>query len=153
MPKIDIDALPEINATGYLPPYDRDVAGRSRRVLGQGLVDFGVNLCTLKPGAWSSQRHWHTDEDELVYMLAGEAVLVEQQGETLLRAGDAAVFPKNVANGHHLVNRSVSDAVFLAIGTDRPATDHCHYPDIDMFWSEATGYVRKAQAGTPPGTG
>ena len=153
MPKVDIAALPDIVSTGYLPPYDRDVAGRSRKVLGQGLTDFGVNLCTLRPGAWSSQRHWHTEEDEFVFMLAGEAVLVEEQGETLLRAGDAAVFPKNVANGHHLINRSSADAVFLAIGTDRPGTDRCHYPDIDMFWSGATGYVRKAQAGTPPGTG
>ena len=76
MPKIDIEALPEIRATGYLPPYDRDVAGRSRKSLGQGLIDFGVNLCTLNPGAWSSQRHWHTDEDELVYIVAGELVLI-----------------------------------------------------------------------------
>jgi len=143
MPKLDVDALPVLRTSGYLPPYDAAVKGRSRRAIGVGLTEFGVNLVRLEPGAWSSQRHWHTAEDELVYMVAGEAVLIEDGGETLLRAGDVASFPKGVANGHHLVNRSSADAVFIAIGNDAPATDECHYPDADMFWSEATGYVRK----------
>lgn len=143
MPKVDLAALPVLRSTGYLAPYDADVAGRSRKAVAVGLVEFGANLVTLEPGAWSSQRHWHTAEDELVLMIAGEAVLVEETGETLLRSGDIATFPKGIANGHHLVNRSSSNAVFLAVGNDAPATDQCHYPDVDMFWSEPTGYVRK----------
>ena len=144
MPKVDIEALPVLRGSGYLPPYDRAVAGRSRKAIGTGLTQFGVNLVTLQPGAWSSQRHWHTAEDEFVFMVAGEAVLIEDGGETPLRAGDAASFAHGVANGHHLVNRSATDAVFLAIGPDLPALDECHYPDVDMFWSEATEFVRKS---------
>ncbi|MGL4540957.1 MAG: cupin domain-containing protein [Polymorphobacter sp.] len=147
MPKVDLDALPVLRTSGYLPPYDAAVAGRSRRAIGVGLREFGVNLVRLEPGAWSSQRHWHSAEDELVYMVAGEAVLIEDGGETLLRPGDVASFPQGVANGHHLVNRSSVDAVFIAVGNDASATDECHYPDADMFWSEATGYVRKPHAG------
>lgn len=147
MPKIDLDAIPVTRRTGYPPPHDGAVAGRSWQELGAGLTDMGVNLVTLEPGAASSQRHWHSAEDELVYMVAGEAVLVEDGGETTLRRGDAAVFPKGVANGHHLVNRSNADAVLLAVGTDRPHDDRCIYPDIDMVWTEATGYV------CPPGVG
>jgi uncharacterized cupin superfamily protein len=143
MPKLDLQAAPEISRTGYLEPYRAAVAGRSWRPLAQGLSDFGVNLVTLKPGAASSQRHWHVDEDELVWMVSGEAVLIEDGGETLMRPGDVAVFPKGVANGHQLINRSDADCSFLAIGADRPATDACHYPDIDQFWSQATGFVPK----------
>ena len=141
MPKLDLDALPVVRRTGYPPPLDAVVAGRSWRELGATLTDIGVNLVTLEPGAASSLRHWHTAEDELVYMLSGEAILVEDDGETILRAGDVAVFPKNAANGHHLVNRSEANAVFIAVGTDRPDEDHCTYPDSDLFWSAETGYV------------
>lgn len=133
MPKIDLNAVPEINRTGYPKPYSDAVAGRHYRRLGAaaGLTDFGVNLCRLEPGAWSSQRHWHSSEDEFVWMVEGEAVLVTDAGETLLRAGDCAAFPAGEANAHHLINRSDRDAVFLAVGSDKPA-DTCHYPDIDM---------------------
>lgn len=154
MPKLDFTALAVIRRTSYPPPFDGAVAGRSWRELGAALGDIGVNLVTLEPGAASSQRHWHSAEDELVYMLSGSAMLVEDDGETALNPGDVAVFPKGVANGHHLVNRSGTDATFLAIGTDRPDDDRCVYPDIDMTWSEAAGYVVEDQpAGTPPGIG
>ncbi len=143
MPKIDPAALPVLTGTGYLPPYDKDVAGRSRVEVGKagGLTAFGANLVTLQPGAWSSQRHWHSAEDEMVVMLTGVAVLVEDGGETELRPGDCATFEAGVANAHHLINRSDAACSFMAIGPDLPALDACHYPDIDMYWSEATGYV------------
>ena len=147
MPKLDLAAIPEDSSTGYLPPYDALVAGRRRRAVGAGLTDFGANLVTLAPGAMSSMRHWHSDEDELVVMLDGEAVLIDENGEHVMRAGDVATFAKGDANGHHLVNRSTADATFLAVGTDRPDTDQCTYPDGDMFWSHATGYIRASAMG------
>lgn len=145
MPNIDPARLPVISQIGYLPAYKPAVAGRSWQAVGTagGLSQFGANLVTLVPGAWSSQRHWHTAEDELVVMLAGELVLVEDGGETVMRPGDIATFKAGVANGHHLQNRGSAAATFLAIGTDRPSEDECHYPDIDQYWSEATGFVPK----------
>ncbi len=149
VPKIDPDTLPVISGSGYLPPYRDAVAGRSWRAVAAagGLTQFGANLVTLAPGSWSSQRHWHSAEDEMVVMLAGEAVLVEDGGETLLHAGDIATFRAGDANGHHLQNRTAEPVIFVAIGTDRPAQDECHYPDIDMFWSERTGFTTKASRG------
>ncbi|TRW16983.1 cupin domain-containing protein [Glacieibacterium frigidum] len=141
MPKLALDAIPSIARTGYPPPHDAAVQGRSWVPLAGALTDVGVNLVTLAPGAASSQRHWHSAEDELVYMLAGEAVLIEDDGETLLHPGDVAVFPKGVPNAHHLVNRSAADVRFLAIGPDKPGQDACVYPDIGMRWSNAEGYT------------
>jgi uncharacterized cupin superfamily protein len=118
MPKIDIDSLKIESSTGYPEPFRKVVEGRSRKRLGNaaGLTQFGVNLTTLKPGAASALRHWHTGEDEFVYMLAGEVVLCEDGGEVVLRPGDAAGFKAGVANGHRLVNRSDRDAVYLEVG-------------------------------------
>jgi uncharacterized cupin superfamily protein len=134
MPKIDIASLPIETSTGYPAPYRDAVAGRARKRLGNavGLDQFGVNLTRLKPGSQSSQRHWHAAEDELVYVLEGEVVLCEDEGETLLRPGDAAGWKAGSANGHCLVNRSSQDAVFLEIGT-RSKRDRADYPDIDMM--------------------
>ncbi len=128
MPKIDIAAVPVIAATGYPPPYRSVVDGRSRQRLGDagGLAQYGVNLTRLKPGAASALRHWHETEDEFVFMVAGEATLVEDSGETLLKAGEAAAFPAGAPNGHHLVNRSGADAVYLEIGT-RTKADRVTY--------------------------
>ena len=134
MPKIDIAKIPIDTRTGYPPPLDRVVLGRERKRLGNavGLDQFGVNLTTLKPGAASALRHWHEKEDELVYMLEGEVVLVENEGETVLKPGDAAGFKANTPNGHHLVNRSNRDAVFLEIGT-RSKHERGEYPDVDLL--------------------
>lgn len=134
MPKIDIDKVAIDSSTAYPPPHDRAVQGRSRKRLGRaaGLTQFGVNRCTLKPGAASSQRHWHENEDEFVYMIEGEVVLCEDGGETVLKAGDSAGWRAGVANGHCLVNRSNRDAVFLEVGT-RAATERAHYSEIDMM--------------------
>lgn len=119
MPKIDVEKTPELTGTGYPPPYRAAVDGRSRKRIGDagGLTQYGVNICVLKPGAASAHRHWHKSEDEFVYILEGEVVLVEDAGETLLRKGDAAAFPAGAANGHHLVNQSKSDVSFLEVGT------------------------------------
>lgn len=145
MPKLDLAALPVRTGSNYLPPYDQAVAGRVWAAAGAagGLTQFGANLVTLAPGAWSSQRHWHSHEDELVVILSGEAVLVEDGGESLLTPGDIACFPAGVANGHHLQNRSALPCSFLAVGTDHMAVDECHYPDIDMHLDPA-GFRRKS---------
>jgi uncharacterized cupin superfamily protein len=133
MPKIDIDALPIDLATGYPPPHNKAVEGRSRRRLarGAGLSQFGVNICTLKPGAASSQRHWHENEDELIFVLSGEVVLREDEGEIVLKPGEAAAWKAGVANGHCIVNRSDRDAVFIEVGT-RAKIERAHYSEIDM---------------------
>src|SRR3954467_8715179 len=115
MPRIDFDAIPQVNRTGYPPPFDREVAGRWYRRLSPatGLTDFGVSHVVLKPGAWSSQRHWHDGEDEFVVVLQGEMTLVEDEGPTVLRPGDLAAFPKGTGNGHHLRNESNEDCAFV----------------------------------------
>ena len=133
MPKIDIANVKTEIFSGYPAPYRDAVAGRERKRLGNvvGLDQFGVNLTRLKPGMASSQRHWHEAEDEFVYILEGEVVLCENDGETVLKPGDAAGWKAGVANGHCLVNRMSRDAVFLEIGT-RAKRDRVDYPDIDL---------------------
>ena len=147
MPKIDIAIVTSEARSGYPPPYNQIVAGRSRKRLGNaaGLDQFGVNLTTLKPGASSALRHWHELEDEFVYLIEGELALIENDGETMLRPGDAAGFKAGVANGHHLVNRSDRNAVYLEIGTRR-AGEIAHYPDVDLAVAKVDGayrYTRK----------
>jgi uncharacterized cupin superfamily protein len=134
MPKIDIGKIAIDAATGYPSPFNKAVEGRSRKRLARaaGLSQFGVNICTLKPGAASSQRHWHENEDELVYVLEGEVVLREDEGETVLKAGDAAAWKAGVPNGHTIINRSNRDAVFIEVGTRAPS-ERAHYSDIDMM--------------------
>src|SRR5499427_6471984 len=123
MPKIDIAALPVRKGSPYPPPFDAPCAARTRRRLGEagGLRDFGVNLMILPPGGWSSQRHWHSHEDEFVYVLEGVLTLVEDDGEMVLRAGDCATFPKGTGNGHHMINKSGATAAYLEVGSRQPA--------------------------------
>jgi uncharacterized cupin superfamily protein len=133
MPKVDLAAVPKRTGSGYPSPFDRACAERVRQRLGNagGLADFGVNLMHLPPGNWSSQRHWHSSEDEFVYVVAGELVLVENAGETVLGAGDCAAFPKGVRDGHHLINRSSVVAVYLEVGSRSP-DDVITCSDVDM---------------------
>jgi uncharacterized cupin superfamily protein len=147
LPKLDLDTIPQTNATGYPGDFAHPVAGRWYRRLGppSGLSDFGASHVVLKPGAWSSQRHWHIGEDEFLVMLSGEAVLIDDDGEHVLGAGDCAAFPKNDGNGHHLQNRSDSDCVFVVIGGGTDVGGD--YPDIDMRWTDDDRYVHKD--GTP----
>jgi uncharacterized cupin superfamily protein len=144
MPKIDLETVPQSNRTGYPPPYDRDVQGRwVRRLAGPaGLTAMGASHVVLKPGAWTSQRHWHAEEDELLVVLSGEAVLVEDDGETVLRAGDIAAWPKGVRNGHHLQNRSDADCSLLAVSAGDAVNDWGEYPDIDLKFS-GDAYLHK----------
>jgi len=143
MPKIDIAKVPVDTATNYPPPYHKAVEGRSRKRLGRaaGLDQFGVNICTLKPGAASSQRHWHENEDEFVYVLEGEVVLCEDGGETVLRPGDAAAWKAGVANGHCLINRSSRDAIIMEVGT-RAASERAHYSEVDLAFERSDKGVR-----------
>lgn len=149
MPKLDMAAVATRQGSGYPQPFDSACATRTRRRVGDagGLRDFGVNLTTLPPGAWSSQRHWHSHEDEFVYVIEGELKLIENDGETVLRAGDCAAFPKGSGNGHHLVNESSAVAVYLEVGSRHP-DDLTTCSDIDMMSANADGrFVRKD--GTP----
>jgi uncharacterized cupin superfamily protein len=149
MPKLDLDAIDQVNATSYPMPFAAEMGGRCYRRLGPpgGLTQIGVSHAVLDPGGVSSQRHWHEGIDEFVVILEGEAVLIENDGETLLRAGDCATFPKDVANGHRLVNRSDRPCVFLAVDCAIGEGD-CHYPDVDLHWDSSAGrYTRKD--GTP----
>ena len=145
MPKIDIATVPVRKGSGYPAPFDAQCATRTRRRVGDagGLSDFGVNLMTLPPGGWSSQRHWHSHEDEFLYVLQGEVVLVEDGGKVLLQAGECAAFPKGTGNGHHLVNESDAIAVYLEVGSRDPR-DLTTCSDIDMISSNADGrFVHK----------
>jgi uncharacterized cupin superfamily protein len=150
MPKIDIDALPVRTGSGYPAPFDAPCLGRTRRALGDaaGLDQFGVNLQRLAPGAWTSQRHWHTTEDEFVWVVEGEVVLVTDEGEEVLRAGDCAGFKAGTPNGHHIQNRSAVEVVLLEIGTRDPERDGCDYPDIDMIARPMEAFYRHRD-GTP----
>jgi len=149
MPKIDIAALETRAGCSYPDPFRDICLGSTWRKLGDaaGLTDFGVNLVRLPPGVWSSQRHWHTHEDEFVWVLEGEVVLVEDDGDHLLRAGDCAGWKAGEPrHAHCLQNRSDRDAVYIEIGTRRPDADECDYPDIDLVTGPG-GYLHRD--GTP----
>lgn len=145
MPKIDIPSVPARKGTGYPAEFRSISAARLRQRLGEagGLTAFGVNLTRLPSGNWSSQRHWHSHEDEFVYILEGEVVLIEDGGETLLRAGDCAAFQMGTGNGHHMINRSDRDAVYLEIGSRHP-DDLTTCSDVDMMSANSDGrFVHK----------
>ena len=145
MPKIDLSAVPVRVGTGYPTQFNDACAGRTRRRLGDagGLSAFGVNLMTLPPGKWSSQRHWHSHEDEFVYVLQGTLILVEDDAETVLQVGDCASFPKGNGNGHHLQNRGPAEAIYLEVGSRHP-DDLTTCSDIDLQSSNRDGaFVHK----------
>jgi uncharacterized cupin superfamily protein len=143
MPKLNLEAIPQSNATGYPAPFDMEVAGRfwCRLAPEAGLSHFGASYVVLKPGAWSSQRHWHDGEDELLVMLSGEAVLIEDGGETYLKPGDVASWAAGVRDGHHLINQSGEDCSFIAISAGDKSKGG-GYSDIDMKFDD-TGYYHK----------
>jgi len=143
VPKLDLDAIPQTNRTGYPVPFNEAVKGRWYRRLAPvgGLTQLGASHVVLKPGAWSSQRHWHRGEDELLIMLTGEAVLIEDGGRTIVRPGDVCAWPRDVENGHHLINESEADCVFVAISAGPDAGGS--YPDIDMMWRGDGRYLHK----------
>ena len=132
--KIDLATVPVRTGSSYPAPYDVPCRDRVRQRLGigAGLTQFGVNKLRLAPGTWSSQRHWHSREDEFVYVLEGEVVLVTDAGEQHLGAGDCAGFRAGDPDGHHLQNRSAHDAIVLEVGTSSDNIDVTEYPDIDL---------------------
>jgi uncharacterized cupin superfamily protein len=149
VPRIEIERAPIVRGVKYPAPFNEPCMPRVNRQLGiaAGLTQFGVNLTRLPAGTWSSQRHWHLREDEFVWVLEGEVVLVDDAGEQLLRAGDCAGFPAGDRNGHHLQNRTDRDALLLTVGA-RDDRDEGEYPDIDMKflpgrYSDRGGYARK----------
>jgi len=145
MPKLDLDAIESTTRTGYPPPFAAEVGGRHYQRIGAaaGLTQIGISRVVLDPGGVSSQRHWHEGIDEFLVVLEGEAVLIEDEGETILRAGECAAFPKDVPNGHRLVNRSGRPCIFLTMDS-RIGEGDCHYPDVDLHWDKAgERYARK----------
>lgn len=145
-PARDAASLPGTTGSAYPAPFDAPCAARVRRALGDvfGLNDFGVNLLELPPGAWSSQRHWHSHEDEFVYVLEGNPTLVTDAGRRRLAPGMVAGFPAGRADGHHLVNETDRPVRLLEVGDRKPAVDDTDYPDIDMRYdSAAGGYLRR----------
>jgi uncharacterized cupin superfamily protein len=152
MPKLDLTNIPMRSGSGYPSPFDREVGQRVRQRLGDagGLTQFGVNLLQLPPGGWSSQRHWHSHEDEFVFVVSGTVVLVTDAGEEELHAGDCAAFPAGRADGHHLVNRSGQPATCLEVGS-RFEADSAVYPDIDLLYDgKADAYTHRDGTPYPP---
>jgi uncharacterized cupin superfamily protein len=147
MPKVDIGAIEPTNQSTYPDPYKSVVKGSWKRRVGRaaGFTELGATHVTLQPGAWSSQRHWHEGEDELLVILSGEAVLIENEGRTILRAGDICAWPKGQDNGHHLINESAAECSFIAVSAGN-RLGRCTYSDIDLM-VESGRYTHKD--GTP----
>lgn len=153
MKKIDVSAVKVTLGSGYPAPYDEPCRQRQRLRLGDmaGLTQFGVNLLRLPAGVWSSQRHWHSAEDEFVYVLEGEVVLVTDAGEEVLRAGDCAGFKSGESDGHHLQNRTSTEAVLLEIGSRDHEHDSVDYPGIDlMIKAGVRAFLHKDGTPYPP---
>ena len=143
MKRIRLETCPISMGSGYPSPYDAPCAARQRYQLGNaaGLTQFGVNRLVLPPGAWSSQRHWHSAEDEFILVLQGEVTLVSDSGAEILRAGDCAGFKAGVQDAHHLQNHSAENAVILEVGSRHPDTDVTEYLGIDLRWLPEIGCV------------
>jgi uncharacterized cupin superfamily protein len=151
MPKVDIAKVPVKSGSFYPAPFQAEHRGRHKQALGDtvGLTQFGVNITRIAPGAASSLRHYHEREDEFIYMLEGELVLIENDGEVVLHPGDAAGFKANSGNAHRLVNRSDRDAVYFEIGT-RAETERVHYPDVDLVMErDANSRTYRHKSGEP----
>ncbi|MGE0829456.1 MAG: cupin domain-containing protein [Hyphomonadaceae bacterium] len=147
MAKIDIEKTMMRKGSGYPDPFRQMAKTRIKRALGDagGLTQFGVNLVTLPAGEWSSQRHWHSHEEEFIYVISGELTLITDAGEETFRAGECAAFPKGLADGHHMINKGTMEAVYLEVGS-RDAADVISYPDIDLHYASKR-YLHKD--GTP----
>jgi uncharacterized cupin superfamily protein len=151
LPAIDPAAVPAVTGSRYPEPFKSRVSGRRKQRLGDalGLKNYGVNLATIPPGAVSALRHWHSHEDEFIYILSGELVLITNEGEQKLAHGMCAGFPAGKADGHYLINRTRRDAVYLEVGDRRPE-DAVTYPDDDIA-GQATPQGRRftRKDGTP----
>ena len=134
MPILDLSAITPKTSCGYFAPLDAPCKGRSSLRLSDagGLTQFGANLITLAPGTWASQRHHHSAEDELVYIISGHPTFIDNDGERVLSPGDVTAHPMGDGNGHHMINRTDEDVTFLVIGTKNAQNDHVRYPDVDL---------------------
>lgn len=143
MPKIDVGGVVSRKGSNYPEPFRNKAPNRIKQRLGEaaGLSAFGVNLVRLPPGEWSSQRHWHSQEEEFIYVLEGTLTMITDAGEETLEAGDCAGFPAGAPDGHHFINRGLTDAVYLEVGSRDP-DDVVRYPDVDLHMTKA-GYFRK----------
>jgi len=151
MPKIDLSQVPVKTGSGYPGKRAALMSGREQQAVGDagGLKQFGANIVKLAPGALSSLRHWHEEQDEILVVLSGELTLVDDTGDTPLRAGDVATFPAGDANGHHLINRSDRDGAFFVVGTRTP-TETGWYADEDMkVTADNNGFKFTRKDGTP----
>jgi uncharacterized cupin superfamily protein len=149
MKKLDLASVRAHTGSHYPHPFNLPCNAQSCQRLARdaGLTLFGVNLTVIEPGAWSSQRHWHSHEDEFIWVVEGELTLVTDSGEEILRAGDCAAFRRGVDDGHHLINKSARPARVLEIGNSDPQ-DRCVYSDIDMVAGPGSeGY--RHRDGTP----
>lgn len=156
MPIIRRNDVSVKTGSGYPPPNDQDLGRYEAWPLGNagGLTQFGAIIETLYPKAYSSLRHWHEEEDEFLYLLEGEVVLIDDHGEHLMRPGDAACFKAGDPNGHHLHNRSARAATYLVVGT-RAKEDRCHYSDVDMLLTktkDGKAFTRRDGSPLQPGT-
>lgn len=133
-------SAPSRTGSNYPKPFDAVAPNRIKHLLGDhaGLTQYGVNFVTLPPGEASALRHWHRLEDEFVFVLSGEVVLITDDGEELMTSGTCVGFPAGVDNGHHLVNRSSADAQYLEIGT-RLDGEEAFYPDVDLHVTSKDG--------------
>jgi len=150
-PALDPATVPPRTTSGYPEPFASRVLPREKRALGDalGLTKIGVNLTTLPPGKEAAMRHHHTFEDELVFVVEGEVVLVTDEGEQVLTAGMCAGFPAGVANGHQLVNRSAHPARYLEM-SNRDPRDGASYPDVDLVYEKTSAGARYTHKdGTP----
>lgn len=148
MPKaLSVESIALRRGNSYPEPFKSRMGDRTKRRLGEAfdLQQFGVNLVELPPGGQSALRHWHTREDEFVYILSGELVLITDVGEQIVRAGDCVGFRASVEDGHHLINRSQAPARYLEVGS-RLEDDLAYYPDDDMMWK---GDLPHHKDGTP----
>ncbi|MBI1171519.1 cupin domain-containing protein [bacterium] len=154
MPKLDLSKAPVKTGSIYPEPYAAMMAGRSSLRLGDlgGLKQFGVNLVILEPGALSSLRHWHLNEDEFVMVTEGECVLVQDAGETVMQVGDCAAFPAGSPDGHQFRNRSDKVAKFLVVGTKAPS-ETATYSDVDLQLHVEAGKARYTYKDGSPWTG
>ena len=143
MPKLDLSSVPVKTGSIYPEPYASMMKGRSSLRLGDagGLTQFGVNLVSLDPGAMSSLRHWHMAEDEFVMVTEGECVMVQDEGEMVMRPGDCAAFPAGSTDGHHFLNRSDKVAKFLVIGS-KARREVATYSDVDLMVEMEAGKAR-----------
>ncbi|MBD2571227.1 cupin domain-containing protein [Anabaena lutea] len=131
---INPDNVPRRTSSVYPDVFKSQIAGRIKQALGNaaGLKNFGVNLVTLTPGSCSALRHWHTQQDEFIYIIQGEATLITNAGEQILTAGMMAGFPAGEANGHQLLNKSQAIVIYLEVG-DRSLGEEVYYPDDDLI--------------------